>query len=386
MCNSFVKHHKISNFSGLEVDHQMIRGILLNGVFDSPARCLFMNMVQFNGFYGCPYCYIRGETVQTSDRGPTLSYLFVMDNPDGHSMRRTHSSHTRDGEEAECERNSVNGVKGLTWFSYMPNFNIVRGVAVDYMHCILLGCVKMLMTLWFDKSHKNEIYSISSKLSEVDQRLLSIKPPSFIARLPRTLSDVAHFKAAELKNFLLFYSLPYLVGLLPHDQYHHFSLLVYSVYLLLQEKISSRDLLQCKRMLMEFVLNIPVLYSERYSTSNIHLLLHLTEKVEDLGPLWCSSCFYFEDFNGQLRRLFQGTQHIETQIAFAVNVHQQLPMLSQALKLGSSERDLFNKMMERKGPCTSEIITDRVAVIGAYSKRRLKSDKTGSPFYFCWKL
>lgn len=361
--------------AGLEVNDQKIRSILLNGVFDSPARCLFMNMVQFNGFHGCPYCYVRGETVQTSERGHTLVYPFAMDSPDGHSLLRTHSSHTRDGEEAERLMNSVNGVKGLTWFSYVPNFDIVRGVAVDYMHCVLLGCMKMLLTLWFDKSHKNEIYSISSKLPEVDRRLLSIKPPSYITRLPRTLADVAHFKAAELKNFLLYYSLPCLFGLLPEDQYHHFSLLVYSIFLLLQEKISTQDLLHCKRMLMEFVINIPVLYSDRQLTSNVHLLLHLTEKVEDLGPLWCSSCFYFEDFNGQLRRLFHGTQHIETQIAFAVSVHQQLPTLAQALKFGSSEQELFKKMMDRNGHCTSEIITDKVAVIGAYSYRELKLEE-----------
>lgn len=50
------------------------------------------------------------------------------------------------------------------------------------MHCVLLGVVKMLLTLWFDKSHSDSIFSISSKTQEVDQRLLNIKPPSFISR------------------------------------------------------------------------------------------------------------------------------------------------------------------------------------------------------------
>lgn len=99
---------------------------------------------------------------------------------------------------------------------------------------------------------------------------------------------------------------------------------------------------------MELVLNIPVLYGERYLTSNVCLLLHLTDKVVDLGPLWASSCFYFKDFNGQLRCLFHGTQHIETQIAFAVGIHQGPPKLAKSLKHGTSEKDLYTKIMEKK--------------------------------------
>lgn len=127
-----------------------------------------------------------------------------------------------------------------------------------------------------------------------------------------------------------------------------FSLLVYAIYIFLQQNITAKDILQCRKFLLEFVINVPVMYGKRYMTSNVHLLLHLADKVEDLGPLWCSSCFYFEDFNSQLRRLFHGTQHIETQIAFAAGVHQSLPKIAQSLKVGSCEQDLFEKMMTKK--------------------------------------
>lgn len=132
------------------------------------------------------------------------------------------------------------------------------------------------------------------------------------------------------------------------DQFNHFLLLVYAIYIFLQQNITAKDILQCRKFLLEFVINVPVMYGERYMTSNVHLLPHLADKVEDLGPLWCSSCFYFEDFNGQLRRLFHGTQHIETQIAFAAGVHQSLPKIAQSLKVGSCEQDLFEKMMTKK--------------------------------------
>lgn len=31
------------------------------------------------------------------------------------------------------------GVKGEAMFSYLPNFNIINGIPVDYMHGVLLG-------------------------------------------------------------------------------------------------------------------------------------------------------------------------------------------------------------------------------------------------------
>lgn len=252
---------------------------------------------------------------------------------------------TQQGQQAE--RNKTNGggsvysAKGLTWFHFLPHFDIIRGTSLDYMHCVLLGALKMLMTLWFDKSHRNEPFNISSRISEVDRRLMQVKPPSFISRLPRSLAEVTHYKAAELKNFLLFYSLPCLFGVLPDDQYHHLTLLVYAIYSMLKNRISAEDIHDSRKKMMGFVLNLPVLYGEMLLTSNIRLLLHLADKVEDLGPLWCSSFFYFEDFNGQLCRLFHRTQSIETQIAFVVCVHQKLPQMFAFLQYGSCEKDFF---------------------------------------------
>lgn len=49
-------------------------------------------------------------------------------------------------------------------------------------------------------------------------------------------------------------------------------------------------------------------------TYNVHQLLHLRELVEDLGPVWSHSCFFFEDLNGYFRDLFHGTQNIDGQV------------------------------------------------------------------------
>lgn len=71
----------------------------------------------------------------------------------------------------------------------------------------------------------------------------------------------------------------------------------------------------------------PSLYSEKCLTLNAHSLLHLPQVVKELGPLWSYSCFAFEGANGELLKMFHGTQFIDLQIVNAVNIYQLLPTL-----------------------------------------------------------
>ena len=76
-----------------------------------------------------------------------------------------------------------------------------------------------------------------------------------------------------------------------------------------------------------FCIRIEELYGSRCEMYNVHCLLHLVDRVKDLGPLWTHSCFSFEDFNGELRHLFHGTQHLEMQIFLSICVQQKMPEL-----------------------------------------------------------
>lgn len=52
------------------------------------------------------------------------------------------------------------------------------------------------------------------------------------------------------------------------------------------------------RFLIHFVEMFDAYYGPRYMLMNQHMLLHLKKNVSDHGPLWCSSLFIFEDWNG----------------------------------------------------------------------------------------
>lgn len=67
------------------------------------------------------------------------------------------------------------------------NTDVVDGVAVDYMHGILLGVRKQLLKLWLDSQFSGEDWYCGTLVALIDERLMSIKPPNVITRVPRSL-------------------------------------------------------------------------------------------------------------------------------------------------------------------------------------------------------
>ena len=112
-------------------------------------------------------------------------------------------------------------------------------MAIDYMHGVLLGVQKLLLTLWFSSKFSNRHFSISSKVDSIDFRLSQILPTSEIKCLPRSIAEhLKYWKASELRSFLLYYGLPTLYGLLPDSYFAHYTLFVQAIYILLQDSIS----------------------------------------------------------------------------------------------------------------------------------------------------
>ena len=342
--------------------------------------------MQYNGYFGCPYCLSPGTTLKTTSQGHSHTYPFNRE-MNGQTEQRTHKQTVSFAIEAErlkkigkSNTEVTKGVKGLSWPMYFPKFDIIHGTAVDYMHNVLLGVVKTLLALWTDKSHSSEPWYLGpDKIKVFERRFLSIKPPYKITRTPRSIiTNMAHLKASELRSFLLFYGLPCLWGLLANEYFQHFLLLVDVVFILLQDSIAPEQLTKSASLLHHFCLKMESLYGKRYETFNVHCLLHLVPCVENLGPLWAFSCFWYEDYNGDLRNLFHGTQNVEFQISFAMCFQQKIPELIPLLQFGSSQLEYYNhlvsvkpKMLENK----KEAITDKSCAVGAQTLKSLTGEK-----------
>ena len=80
-------------------------------------------------------------------------------------------------------------------------------------------------------------------------------------------------------------------------------------------------------------------------TLNINSLLHLPDSVADLGPLWSSSCFPFENANGDLLKLINESQNVDMQIINAINISK-LPLMTQMVSPNSIANAFIKRLLQ----------------------------------------
>ena len=280
------------------------------------------NMLQFNGYYGFSHCKQSGKQLT----GKVHIYPYIHDNPLGPLW--TNDEIESQSLEAVVTAKPVFGVKGPSWLCTVSSYNLVGGNVIDYMHCVLLGVTKMLLKLWFNSEHSKELWYCGNQVKKAVAKLLQIKPPTIITRVPRSIQQHrGNWRASEYRAWLLFYSLPVMLNILPSEYLAHHMLLVESVFILLQNSITVTMVKKAEAMIKHYCFKMHVYYSEQCMTSNVHHLLHLPHVVAKFGPLFVYSCFSFVSMNGNLLRLIKGTQHIDQQIIEAIGIRQKLPQI-----------------------------------------------------------
>ena len=157
---------------------------------DSVARPKVQNIKQFNGKFGCSYCYHKGETIVMGD-GFSRIYRGKSGSPRSHDDFKQHAI------DAVQNNKIVKGVKGTSIVLKIPHFDIIHSFPPDYMHCCLLGVACLFTTEWFKSKNHDRDWYLGLKKNEFNKRLLSIKPPTEITRVPRQIDK--NYKASEWK-------------------------------------------------------------------------------------------------------------------------------------------------------------------------------------------
>ena len=339
-------------------------------VCDAPARCMVQGTHQFNGAYGCTWCLQEGRVVQKGN-GYTRVYEHITDVP-----KRTHNGVLESAKavvEGDLEHHE--GVRLATPLLALPDacgVDAVRSFSVDYMHAVLLGIVRQVLELWFGSKWSSFPFSIRSSLNDVDARLLSIRPPQDISRTPRTLKECGHWKASECRNWLLFYSVSCLSGIMRPKYLQHWCLLVNAVYVLLQDNVSEEDLSYADRNLQLFSSGMEALYGRENMTSNVHASTHLSDCVRNLGPLWACSAFPFEGFMMNIKKFIKGTTRIPQQV---VSTYLMLKVVKKHNRNGVGPvSTLVRQWLGGKAPADRVICSDDGAVgLNVFQTRPLSS-------------
>ncbi|PFX13893.1 hypothetical protein AWC38_SpisGene21989 [Stylophora pistillata] len=278
--------------------------MLALGTTDLQGKAYLMYMSHHNGINGCITCEEEGF-VTKQGKGHVRCYPFK----DPPAPLRTSESVVENSLSAMESGRRVRGFHDVTPLAKLPWFDLVLGIVPDYMHGVLLGVTKQLLNLWLSSSKHKKPWFIGHKTKTIDKRLKEMKPPDFIQRLPRQLeTSRAYFKASELQAWLLFYSIPCLIDILPEKYLQHFACLVEGIYILLGDNITPDLLSLARDVLFSFYRDHQVLYGDSNCSLNVHNIgAHLVTYVQAWGPLWAWSCFPFEDLNGALLESVHGT-------------------------------------------------------------------------------
>lgn len=143
--------------------------------------------MQYNGSFGC-WKFLQKEKTAKVGKGHTHVFPFCHDDPKG--PPRTKENVVQDAQEIVQLKQTKNiqnldGVKGPSWLLLLPDLSVVGGIAIDYMHGVLLGVKKLLLRLWFDKSFVGKPFNFLNSSSMLDELLEFIHPTSDISRLLR---------------------------------------------------------------------------------------------------------------------------------------------------------------------------------------------------------
>ena len=330
-------------------------------VADSVARPILQNRFQFNGYFGCSYCYDKGLYVSKVG----MKYPFL----ESESILRTHSSHMKDIAEVLARGSSVRGVKGESAFCSAPSIDMVWGFPIDYMHNSILGITEQLWNYW------NENVFSPAERKAIDELILQIQPPRDLHRAPQTITNKSLWKATHWKAWLLYYSIPILSQFLPKNLLEHYALFVNSTYTLLKTEITNDELIKCEEDLMIFVANYQILDGVEKMTFNVHIVMHAVTSVRLTGPYWATSVFPFENNIYCLKQMINGPKSVEQQMAKKSLIR--LCYFLQPRNLCISEvaskycQKLFNTKVETK----SALKLDNITFLGPSAKNKFSSEK-----------
>lgn len=162
------------------------------------------------------------------------------------------------------------------------------------MHAVDLGVVKQIWTLFLESKNHGKPFYVGTKSNEIDNRLLSIRPPSIFPRYPRSVFEYKKFKANEWEAILLHYVYPILHGILPHKYLDHIMQLSTSIFCLLDQNLTLENISSCDKTLKKFIRRFEIVYGLNNMTYNVHLLGHLANSARNFGAVYNSSLFPYE--------------------------------------------------------------------------------------------
>lgn len=252
-------------------------------VCDTPARAFVKNTKAHNAYHGWDKCCQPGSYFNNRMTYPENDFAL---RTDGSFSDRLDEDHHHDGPH---------GFSGL-------DFGMVSRFPLDYMHVACLGVTRRLLNVWMRGPLKFRLSS--SLVDRISQSLIQMRNyiPVEFARKPRSLRDLDHWKATELRQFMLHTGAVALAPYLESNLYNNFMLFSTSMCILVSPLLCSLYSNYADTLLRAFVSHVGELYGQDALVYNLHVLVHLSADAERYGSLDSISAFPFENYLCKLKR------------------------------------------------------------------------------------
>ncbi|EFN75022.1 hypothetical protein EAG_08081, partial [Camponotus floridanus] len=252
-------------------------------ICDAPAKSFILNVKGHNGYSSCTKCTISGDYINSK-----MCFLYEKRS----SALRTDEDfvHQTDSDYHQGELPTI--------LLSVPHLGLVSNIALDYMHLICLGIVKKIILLWISGPLAVRIRAQAK--DNISQALINLRSsvPKEFSRRPRSLNEVAYWKATEFRQFLLYTGPIVLKTVLNRDIYTHFLTLHVAVSILISPMliVNKNNVDYAEKLLQHFVESFEKIYGKEYMSHNVHNLLHLSNETRKFGSLDSFSSFRFENF------------------------------------------------------------------------------------------
>ena len=186
---------------------------------------------------------------------------------------------------SKTERQRKESLLGCCYscFLQLPYFDPVRMLIIDPMHNLYLGTAKYIFNvIWLKGGVISRI-----GLREINQRIQSwsVPPEVRFARLPSDMEHSWSLTAEQCMIWVNYYSLKCLYGVIPQEYLECWRHFVLASRLLCKRQLSRTEVRVADALLLKFCSRFEIIYGPDAVTPNIHLHAHLTDCVNDFGPM-----------------------------------------------------------------------------------------------------
>lgn len=282
--------HLVEN--GLVINNSIYKILLDVFCCDTPAKAFILKIKGHNGFSSCTRCEIEGEYKENR-------LCFPYRDISKREAKRTHNNYVHKTDINHHLPNTT-----ISRIVEISGMNVVSSFSLDYMHLVTLGVMKKLLLLWIKEPLNVRLPS--SKIKHLTNLSLSFKSkfPCEFSRKPRSLVEVARWKATEFRSFLLYTGPVILKNIVSDDCLKNFMALNIAMIILLSP--NRRSFIQyADDLLNYFVETFEQIYGQYLVSSNIHGLIHLVDDFKQYGPLDNCSAFPFENYMKVLKSMLR---------------------------------------------------------------------------------